>query len=218
MLDIDSGMTIQEAEAIISEANFTCLCMPSMSHTEEHHRFRLIFPLVKTIRDVEEYVATMEDLYEAFPQADRSCITDEARLYFPSNDVDGFWIEGDLLTPVKPSKKPVKGSRKHSDFSQRVTVGEDIEELVNELYGDSRDTIPEVVEFFINHANTGLEGEWITSLNAFVFVLALQNIEYDVILDLVEYLAPSELDNRDLDTIDRAYKDGEKAREEGENI
>src|SRR5690606_4246917 len=44
VLDIDDGLTIQEAEEIITEANYACLCLPSMSHTEEHHRFRLIFP------------------------------------------------------------------------------------------------------------------------------------------------------------------------------
>src|SRR5690554_3653296 len=49
VLDIDEGLTIDEAEQIISEANFTCLCLPTTSHTEEHHRFRLLFPLSRTV-------------------------------------------------------------------------------------------------------------------------------------------------------------------------
>ena len=188
-----------------------------MSHTEEHHRFRLIFPLLKTITKELDYIATMEDLYESFPMADRSTITDTARLFFQSNMSDGFWIEGDLLEPEKGSEKAKKGAERALDTKPRVVVEEDLKELIGELYGEEREAIPEAVDYFIRNAPNGLEGEWTTSLNAFTFVLSLQNVDKDTIYDLVLYLAPrGEITEKDEKTIERAYLDGEQARIEND--
>ena len=75
VFDIDEGMRIEEAEKIIEDMEVACLCLPSTSHSEKNHRFRLIFPLSKSIKDKEEYVETMMKLGESFPY-DSNCLTD----------------------------------------------------------------------------------------------------------------------------------------------
>lgn len=214
VLDIDSGLTIQEAEARIEEAKITALCLPSTSHRPEAHRYRLIFPLSRPITKVDEFVASMEDLMEAFPESDPAC-KDWARAYFAGTLDDGFWYEGELLEPteVKVVEKEVNKFGR-ADITKTVKVDLDTEEIVKELYGEERATIPEAVDFFIKNASSGLNGQWTVSLNKFVFVLSLQGIDDDTIIDLVEYLAPNILDKTDQNTIKYALRDGKKAREE----
>lgn len=212
VLDIDSGLTIQEAEKRIEEANMTCLAVPSTSHTPENHRFRLILPLSRTITKIEEFITSMQDLSEAFPEADPSCLTDSARYYFSGTLDDGFWYEGNLLEPTKP-KEEVKSKVERFDATSSTKVDLSVAEIVKELYGKEREFIPESVDYFLKEASTGIPGNFNHSLNRFVFTLALQGIDYDTIYDLVEYLAPNKLDKVDIATIDHSYKDGEKQRE-----
>lgn len=213
VLDIDSGLSIPDAEARIVEANMTALCLPSTSHTPENHRYRLIFPLSRTITKVEEFIASMEDLMEAFPESDAAC-KDWARAFFGSTSDDGFWIEADLLEPTKPKEEVKQRSNSKFDTSSSTKVDLSIAEIVKEVYGEEREFIPEAVDFFIKNANTGLPGNFNHSLNRFVFTLALQGIDYDTVYDLVEYLSPEPLDKIDIATIERSYKDGEKNRDD----
>jgi hypothetical protein len=208
VLDIDDGMTIEQAESIIETSGFTCLCMPSTSHTKEHHKFRLVFPLSRTINDKDTYSATMSDLVEVFTCADPKCVHDYARFYFSHRTDDGFWIEGDLLEPVEPPRTNVNSSTRRFDVSTKVRTSEDIKELIKDLYGEERDQISESVAYFIENAKNGLPGEWVISLNNCVLVLAYQGIDYDTIYDLIEYLAPNPLDKRDIATIKKAFEDG----------
>lgn len=210
VLDIDDDLTIPEALEVVESANITCLCLPTTSHKEEHHKFRLIFPLVRTITNRDEYIATMELLVENFPQADPKCTTDFARFYFGCREDDGFWFDGELLAPETVTQKPKKGTLKDFNPTDRVRVTEELETLVESLYGAKKEFIPEAVSYFMTNAHTGLKGEWTCSLNAFIFTLALQGLDYDVIYQLTESLAPSALDSKDKDVISRAFKDGEE--------
>lgn len=216
VLDIDSGLTIQEAESRVKEAGLICLCAPSTSHKPEAHRFRIIFPLSRTITKIEEFEASMENLInEGFPECDIGVARNPCAFYFGSTLNDGFWIEdGTLLEPVKAAKEEaIKRSNRPSSES-KIPVDASISDLVKELYGQDKEFIPEAVSFFIKNASSGLSGEWTVSTNSFVYTLALQNIEEDIIYDIVEYLAPEPLDKRDIDCIKRAYRDGQRDREE----
>jgi len=213
VLDIDEELRIEEAEEIVAGAGITCLCLPSTSHSEENHRFRMIFPLSKTITTREVYVASMMDLVESFPQADLSCVTDFARYYFGCRQDDGFWFEGELLEPTKPPQRLINAPMKRFNHLDRVPVGGDIKELISELYKSDREDIPEAVDFFIRNANTGLKGEWNHALNAFVFTLGLQDIDYQTVYDITEYLAPEPLDSKDIGTVKRAWQQGNESRE-----
>jgi hypothetical protein len=213
-LDIDSGLTIEEAEKRCIELNLTVLCVPSTSHKPEAHRFRLIFPTLRSITSNEEYQATASKLFEKFPEADPKCVTDSARFFFGSTTNDGFWQEGDFL-PVELPTPPKAKTKGYVHSGERVPVDMSIEQIVLDLYGEKRDTIPEAVAHFISNAHTGLPGTWTTDLNSCIYTLSLQGIDEDTIWDLVEFLAPrGELTKRDVDTVERAIKDGVKAREE----
>jgi hypothetical protein len=213
VLDIDNGLTIPESEDRIIEAGVTALCLPSTSHTPEAHRYRLVFPLSRTITKVDEFVASMEDLMEAFPESDPAC-KDWARAYFAGTQDDGYWIEGSLLEPTTPKVEPKNRDYDRPDSSDSIKVDLSIAEIVKELYGKERDLIPEAVDLFIKEAHTGFPGSWNVNLNRVCFVLGLQNVELDAVEDLIAHLAPQTLDKNDKYTIKRAWNQGNETREE----
>ena len=208
-LDIDSGLRIEDAEKRVQSLGLACLCLPSPSHTQELHKFRLIFPMAKTILNPEDFDATWDFLQKQFPELDTQC-SDYARWYAPSKMEDGFWQDGEFLVPKKaPQVQPSSFNLKET----QVDVPEDLAEIVKLLYGKERETIPEAVEFFLTNAHTGLSGLWINSLNSFCFSLALSGVDGTLIQEVVEKIAPNALDNKDTYQISRAIKDGTKARE-----
>jgi hypothetical protein len=209
-LDIDSGLRIEDAEKRVQRLGLACLCLPSPSHAPEMHRFRLIFPLAKTIFSQEDFDATWDFLQMQFPELDAQC-SDLARWYAPSRMDDGFWQDGDFLVPKKALQaKPSFFNRAEA----QVDVPEELSEIVKLLYGKERERIPESVEFFLTNAHTGLSGLWINALNSCVFSLALSGVDGTIIEEVVAKVAPSDLDKRDLYQIKRAIVDGTKAREE----
>lgn len=213
VIDIDSGMTIPEAEAKVEELKITCLCIPTTSHRPEAHRFRLIMPLSRTIYKLDEFIASMQKLVESFPSADPSCVTDSARYYFSGTLDDGFWIENSLLAPTEVAT-PVKNKYDRPDTSETVKVDLSIAEIVKELYGEDREFIPEAVDFFIQNGSSGLPGNWNNSINRLCFTLGLQNVSLEAVEDLVAFIAPYPPDKNDMFTINRSWKQGNEAREE----
>jgi hypothetical protein len=212
--DIDEGLTIDEADAIIQQNGFACLCLPSPSHTEENHRFRIILPLEHTIFELDTFHATSQAGAKLFKTVDPQC-SDGARFYFGSTTKDGFWQEGELFKPVKKPTKTDKGTSSAFSPSQTLMLDVDAttEQLVEQIYGKKRDKVPEAIDYFLRNAHTGIPGGWICALNSFCFSLSLTGIEDDVIMSICEQLAPDELDRRDLDQIKRAIRDGKKQSE-----
>lgn len=210
--DIDDGLTIDEAKSKVEARNLACLCLPTPSHSEELHKFRLIIPLAKTIFSPEIYQATWKSGAEVFGVVDEQC-KDLARFYNGSTMNDGFWNEGNLFEPVEPEPVEDFDNRVHGNSVLKPVSG-DLKEMVRNIYGEDRTVVPESVEFFLRNAHSGLPGQWINALNRFCFSLALSGIEDDVILALCEDLAPDELDRKDLYQIQRAIQDGTKARDE----
>lgn len=206
--DIDDGLTIDEAKLRIEERGLACLCLPSPSHTEELHKYRLIMPLAKTVFSEDVYIATWLKGAEIFGVVDPSC-KDMARFYNGSTMEDGFWNEGELFEPCEPEPVKEVDNRVHNN-KVLLTVGGDIKEMVREIYGEDRTVVPEAVDFFIRNAQTGIPGGWINALNRFCFSLALSGVEEDAILAVCNALAPEELDSKDLYQIKRAISDGKK--------
>lgn len=208
-LDIDSGLRIEEAEKRVQSLGLACLCLPSPSHTQELHRFRLIFPLAKTILNCEDFDATWDFLQKQFPELDAQC-SDYARWYALSKADDGFWQDGEFLVPKKAPKAQVNSLNLKET---QVEVPEGLSEIVKLLYGKEREFIPETVEFFLQNAHTGLPGLWINALNSFTFSLALSGVDATLIEDVIVKIAPDDLDSRDVYQIKRAIADGTKAKE-----
>lgn len=212
VLDIDEGMTIEEAEDIVKSLDITCLCLPTTSHTKEHHKFRLIFPLLKTIKCKEVFAATMQKIGEYFPY-DPACLTDVARFYFGSTMNDGFFFESNLLEPVRP-EKPKNSPRRAFDSKDIVEVGEDIEELIEALFEEPRKKIPENVAYWLENLPTGMPGEWNNSCNSAIFTLGLMNVPIENVENVFRQLAPDDLDQHDEYLLERAWQDGNNSREE----
>jgi hypothetical protein len=205
--DIDEGLTIDEAKEKVQKLGLACLCLPSPSHSEEAHRFRIILPLARTIFSPETYAATWDKGAEIFGTVDPQA-KDLARAYFGSTMDDGFWEEGAFYEPVAPAKKAKEmGPEVRHEM---LPVNGDIAETIAAIYGEERSYIPEAVDFFIRNAHTGLPGQWINALNRFCFSLALSGVQKDAILALCNQLAPEELDKRDMYQIERAIKDAEE--------
>lgn len=216
VLDIDEGMSIKEAESQIHLLDLCAMVIPTISHTPEHNKFRVIFPLSRSIYKEEEYAQTWQYLQSIFPSIDPNC-RDTARWYVASTTVDGFWNEGSkLLEPVFVANKKDMLREKLSKMGELVNVSEGTKAIVKQLYGEDKQKISRVVQYFLENAHTGLPGEWTCSTNAFCYVLALQGIEDSVIYQLVEDLAPLPLDKRDRQTIERAIKDGYEQRGKNE--
>jgi hypothetical protein len=208
-LDIDSGLCIEDAESRVQNLGLACLCLPSPSHNSNHHKFRLIFPLAKTILLCEDFDATWDWLQHQFPELDTQC-SDYARWYAPSKMEDGFWQDGEFLVPKKAQK--VEQSVLSYKETQ-VEVPDNLKDIVKLLYGKDRETIPDSVEFFLTNAHTGLSGLWINALNGCVFSLALSGVDDTIIEEVMDKISPEPLDKKDLYQIKRAISDGKKIRE-----
>lgn len=210
VLDIDKGLRIEAAEKRCENLGLCHLILPSPSFTEELHKFRIIFPVVETIVSKDVFDSTWNYLCELFPECDVQC-KDYARFYFGSKLNEGVYGEGNLLVPVKLTNL---NDIYEQELSMNVVVKDysDLEPL-KIIYGDVPEKVPKRVDDFFKNAYTGIEGEWITTLNACVFSLGLQGIEEDRVWQAIEKAAPYELDRRDEYAIRRAYYDGKNARQ-----
>lgn len=212
--DIDEGLTIDGADNILSGTNYCYLILPSPSHTETNHRFRIIIPLAHSILDAETYLASWQAGADILGSVDEQT-KDLARYFFGSTDNGwGCWdFTKDFFTPIK---KAIPGK---SDFvthshTVMISITDDLKDVVEKLYGEKRDKVPEAVEYFLKNAHTGLPGNWINSLNAAAFSLALSGVDEEVITEVFEQLAPDGgLDSKDMYQIRRAVRDGHKASE-----
>jgi len=212
VLDIDDDMTLQEAEKVIHELDVIALAIPTTSHTEEHHRFRLLFPVSKSIRTLADFEATNRKLAEYFP-ADPSTLSDTARFFFGSKLVDGFaYVEGSLLEPVIDSEKPVNRSVKPYDSNDTITVGEDLKERVEALYGETRTKIPEAIADFLENAPDNLAGRWFHASNRFLYTCGLSGLDKDHVMTFFFELYPWE--ELTEEKVEKMIQDGIESREE----
>lgn len=212
VLDIDDKMTIEEAEKVVHQLDITTLCIPSTSHTDQDHRFRLIFPLSRVITNKPDFETTMMKLTEFFP-ADPSCIGDTARFFFGGKLIDGFFYESDLLVP-SAAEKPKNGAVQRFEHKHNVAVGETIEELVEQLYGEPRTKVPDNIAYFLENAHTGLEGEMYCRGNSFLFTCGLLGLKYDRIIQVFYGLYPYDVTSKVEYMVDKIINEGIEASEE----
>ncbi len=212
-LDIDDGMRLQEAELICKNNSLSALISPSPSFSDELHKFRIVFPLVRSISTIEEFEATWLKLASMFPSIDEQC-KDAARFFFPCRpDYDNtVWVEGEFLQPAEVLKKDVD-KKYRREYNLVTTDGLESKEALTFLYGTLPEKVSEAVSHFLENAHTGLSGEWINSLNACCFTLASQGIPHERIWEAIQGVAPDTLDDKDEYQIERALRDGDEAFE-----
>lgn len=83
-LDFDDGMTLDEAVKEFSDT--AVFIYTTFSHTEEHHKFRVVFMLDKIIHSIEEFDEIIGGLITKYPQADTHC-KDCTRLFFGGREI-----------------------------------------------------------------------------------------------------------------------------------
>jgi len=210
VLDIDQGLTINEASDRFFNLNLDHIIMPTASHTKENHRFRLVLPLAQTIADVQTFDSTWNYLKDIIPELDNHC-SDVARFFFACREEDSvFFDDGELLEPVYlPEQKTY-------DINDQITIptidmkDKDVLEI---LYDKIPKNIPESIHHFLINAESGMLGEWNGALNAATFTLALQGIHISNIITAFEKIAPYDLDDKDMNTIKNAFKRGNDIRD-----
>lgn len=208
--DIDDGMTLQEAEKLCEKANLTAMVAPSPSHTKEHHKFRIVVPLVKRITDLATFDATWKKLEEIFPALDQQC-KDASRFYFAcrTDTDDCFWYEGDMLEPAEVQINNLTYEQSRSRINTTVSSGDlENKDILTFLYGKVPRRISGAVAHFFENADSGLSGEWTCSLNSAVFALALLKIDEDKIWEAIDSVSPEPLDEKDEYQIKKAIRDG----------
>jgi len=81
MVDIDNGMTIQELFNNDFYNEFGCGFYTTKRHTDENHRFRIMFMTENAITDVDQCKKIIRGLLTMFESADTSC-KDASRIYY----------------------------------------------------------------------------------------------------------------------------------------
>lgn len=92
-LDIDQGMSTEEAIAHDFIKRYCWLAYTSPSHTEQQHKFRLVFRLSEPVQENEAIERCIAYLLHLIPQGDGAC-KDASRFYFGSTTAD-FFISND---------------------------------------------------------------------------------------------------------------------------
>jgi hypothetical protein len=85
-LDIDDGMTIDEALIILKQHNLNFALVTTRSHKSEKHRFRILIPFNQFILSLEHYKRSAQALNELFSAKCDSTVFDGARQLFGSPD------------------------------------------------------------------------------------------------------------------------------------
>jgi len=124
LVDYDDGTTIAEVQERFSAFEF--LLYTSFSHTPEHHRFRVLFPLKKAIA-AADWDCAWQHLAKLAPGLDESC-KDLARIYYlptyrPGAEHLSFRNEGMLLD--LPTTVPVGSGKRQRRGWSRMKVGRD---------------------------------------------------------------------------------------------
>lgn len=83
-MDIDGGLTIEEAMDILDRANLSYLLFTSSSHSIIQNKFHILVPLLKSVNSKEDYKAYWTYLHQLFDcKTDRACCH-PARACYPS--------------------------------------------------------------------------------------------------------------------------------------
>lgn len=218
VLDIDEGMTVEQAEEIIDNMRLKAVIMPTASHTPEAHRFRVLFPLSERITRERDFDATWDYLSEMFPSLDANC-KDTSRFYFGCKAGE-LIINEDSYSLLQP-KRGEGDSGISNGVGRVVKVGQyQTEDALGIIYPGRThfEFIPESIDTFLTIGPKGGINErgdklWWRSLNDFVFTISILGKTLEETIDLVSKIAPEDLDETDLTIIEKAHNDGEKYRD-----
>lgn len=127
-LDFDDNTTIEEIknnEFIKDNASFI---YTTFSHTEGHHKFRVVFFLEGKLTNNEQILAVYNKLFEMFPTADVNC-KDSSRLFFGGKSYTEInfnnRLNAESLTEL-PGGSPIEERQEQLELAIDNTKVEDI--------------------------------------------------------------------------------------------
>jgi hypothetical protein len=139
-------LTLQDAIAHPFIQQHCALLYTTASHTEDWHRFRMVFPLPEFISDTAEYEALVQYLMEQLPH-DPSC-SDASRVFYGNTDalfaivnpdahLPQSWVEQARAAAAEAKAQRQQqleaAARKRAEFQQRAqSEGWDVDELIQQ--------------------------------------------------------------------------------------
>lgn len=123
-IDIDKGMTLEDAVSKVKELNYTCFVNTSQNHRKNGNgdRYRIVFELSRPLTDASEVLGTFMHMLTHFPAMDAAC-KDETRFFKSSKDLIHIQETGVFLDPVKfIRQEPEKADLSMSDARLRLSL------------------------------------------------------------------------------------------------
>ena len=192
-LDFDGGLSITEAK--LRFAQYQHIIAPTRNNQVEKHgvvcdRFRVIIPLEETINNQEDYKETVKQLMKSNPEADPAC-KDAARMFYPSVSISSLKHTGRAI-------------------SVRRFVKKEKTKIISVL-GEKGKLLPPTLEFLLFGAKAG-------ERNHLLFNTAKdmqgQGYKIEEVTAAVQEMitrtgnwAHDELSDKDLETLENAFKD-----------
>jgi hypothetical protein len=106
-LDFDQGLTIDEALKDKFFQTNAAFLYTTFSHTEEHHKFRIVFVLDEEVKIYKDFESVMNKLLELYPYADNAC-KDGSRLFFGGKKAIPFNYENRLILDEIIDRSPLQ--------------------------------------------------------------------------------------------------------------
>jgi hypothetical protein len=94
-LDFDEGLTLEEAYEDSFFRDNAVFLYQTFSHTEQHHKFRVVFVLDEPVSEYKHFETIINELLTRYPYADQAC-KDGSRLFFGGTLVSPFSYENRL--------------------------------------------------------------------------------------------------------------------------
>lgn len=119
VLDVDQGTTVDMARSLMEEYKF--LLHTTKSHTDEHHRFRMILPIKYELElDEDDYREFMNNVISWLPfNVDKGPrLTRGAKWETTPNSSYFYNLEGQILDPIPFVPKTSKNEQFHREFRE----------------------------------------------------------------------------------------------------
>jgi len=128
IFDIDDGLTIEEVHNMFNRYDFKIMTLTTTSHTEEHHKFRVLIPLSQktTFKDTQEYKEFLKLFNEKYfnNQVDKACL-EAGRAYITTSKAQySISNSGNLFNISSLHKKAKQQTwlRKYNDMHVKKSV------------------------------------------------------------------------------------------------
>lgn len=135
-LDFDEGLTLEEAYSNEFFREYAGFLYKTFSHTEEHHKFRVVFVLDEAVTEYRHFQTIINELLVRFPYADQSC-KDGSRIFFGGTGVVPFNYENRLLLEDFYMETPLKNIESYLNNMSTTRVSTSQQALLNNKYSAS---------------------------------------------------------------------------------